>query len=114
MKLCSFTLFLSFFASPEMFALLPVIDILRGDANNNGHVNVSDVSYIDDYLFNAGAIPSCLDAADVNDDGTVNVSDAVYLSTFLFQGGSAPPNCYPYCAEDPSSDSLGCVSSYCP
>lgn len=67
-------------------------DILRrGDANSDSLVDVSDVSFISDYLFQGGPEPPCMNQADVNGDGAVNVSDCSYLTNYLFQGGPAPP-----------------------
>lgn len=86
---------------------------LRGDANNDSAVDISDPSFIYSYLFQGGPAPSCMDAADANDDGRVDISDAVYLGEFLYQGGPPPPPPFPGCGTDPTSDNLGCNSSHC-
>jgi len=87
----------------------------RGDANNDGNVNISDPVYISNFLFQGGPDISCYDAADANDSGTVDVSDIVFLYSYLFQGGAAPPNPGPTtCGPDPTSDSIGCLSTICP
>ena len=86
---------------------------LRGDANNDGAVDISDANFINDYLFNGGSAPSCMDAADANDDGQVDISDSAYLLEFLYQSGNPPPSPFPVCGEDPTSDNLGCNSYYC-
>ncbi len=85
----------------------------RGDANNDGAVDGSDVSYINDYLFNGGDPPPCMDAADVNDDGSVDISDSSSLVDYLFNGGQAPPAPFPDCGSDPTSDGLSCDISTC-
>lgn len=95
-----------------LFALGDV-EILRGDVNGDGSVNVTDVISLSNYLFQGGTAPPCMDAADVNDDGVVNVSDISYLTMFLYQSGPWPPSAYPTCDEDPTEDSLGCVNP-CP
>ena len=84
----------------------------RGDANNDGAVNGSDLAYLNDYLFNAGDPPSCMDAADVNDDGTIDISDSVYLGNYL-SGGEVPPAPFPDCGADPTGDGLSCDTSAC-
>ncbi len=61
----------------------------RGDANQDGKVDISDPSAINNYL-NKGALFSCLDAADANDDGMINTKDSEYILNFLFNGGTAP------------------------
>ena len=87
----------------------------RGDANDDGAVNVSDPSAISDWLFNGGNEPPCLNQADANNDGAVDVSDVSFLSTYLFLGGPQPPSPGPN-ATTCSVDDLprpGCVSSSC-
>jgi hypothetical protein len=102
-------------ASAGVFAIeIPTIDILRGDANNDGRVNLADSIFIQAWLFQGGSAPMCMDAADVNDDGAVNMADPVYLNSFLFLGGSAPPRPYPGCGQDPTADLLPCNTSACP
>jgi hypothetical protein len=92
----------------------PFDDLLRGDASNDGQVNVADPVYISAFLFQGGNAPSCMDAADANDDGAVNNTDVVYLYSFLFTGGPRPPAPYPYCGQDTTQDNLNCLSSACP
>lgn len=87
----------------------------RGDSNNDGVVNGSDVSHLSAWLFQGGAEPGCLNQADVNDDGSINGSDPVYLASWLWQGGPMPPAPGPYaysCSGDESA--LGCASPNCP
>ncbi len=62
---------------------------IRGDANSDGEVDVSDSVYISMYL-RGEAILVCLDAADANADGKVTSDDAKYLLAYLFEGGPKP------------------------
>ncbi len=65
---------------------------LRGDANQDGAVQVADPIYILAYLFTPGSDPiTCLDSGDVNDDEAVDLSDAVYSLTYQFGSGPTPP-----------------------
>ncbi len=89
------------------------IIFLRGDANNSGTVETADANYINNYLFQGGPAPSCMDQADVNDDGQVDISDSIYLMYYMQSGGPPPPAPFPTCGKDPTSDSLGCNSSQC-
>jgi hypothetical protein len=94
--------------------LSPGGPFIRGDADVNGRVELSDAVSITTWLFIGGAPPDCLDAADANDDGEVDVSDAALISSFLFSGGM-PPLC-PFscssttscCGLDPNTDALPC------
>ena len=82
---------------------------LRGDANDDGKVDISDPIYLLGYLFQGGAEPPCDDAADANDDGGRDISDAVSVLNHLFLGGTIPP---PLpggpSGFDPTLDDLGC------
>lgn len=90
----------------------------RGDANDDGRVNLSDVISILSHQF-LGQELRCLDAADVDDDGGVPqraadgraVPDAVALIRHLFLGGPEPPT--PFAASapgpDPTPDYLTCL-----
>ncbi|HIA37824.1 MAG TPA: T9SS type A sorting domain-containing protein [Flavobacteriales bacterium] len=81
---------------------------LRGDANNDGQVNVSDMIYIYNFLFQGTGALVNPDAADVNDDGVINITDGVYLANFLFAGTvSALPQPFPTIGMDPTADNLG-------
>jgi len=90
------------------------LDFIRGDANNDGRVDIADGIYINGWLFYGGPAPVCMDAADANDDGGINLSDQIYLNTWLLMGGPAPPAPGPYtCGSDPTPDNLFCDNSTC-
>lgn len=94
-----------------------LIPFIRGDANADGFVNVSDVNLLWNYLFNGGVdwIP-CEDAGDVNNDGKLDISDPTSLWNYLFLGTSPPPEApFPNCGTDQyDSDPLFCVMGACP
>ncbi len=91
----------------------PFIDFNRGDANNDGYVNMSDSVFIQAYLYDGASDPGCLKAADVNDDGQITLTDVVYLNEFLFRQGAMPLPPFPGCGRDPTPDGLSCVKSGC-
>ncbi len=64
---------------------------VRGDANSDGEINVTDASFICTWLFNGGQPPTCRDAADTNDSNSFDATDCVYLTNWLFFGGPPPP-----------------------
>jgi hypothetical protein len=82
---------------------------IRGDADRNLLVNLTDGVFILDNLFRGGAEPPCLDAADTDDNGVVNLTDAVVVLNHLFQGGTAPPAPYPDLGTDPTADEVTCL-----
>jgi subtilisin-like proprotein convertase family protein len=80
---------------------------LRGDANRDGAVNISDAITILSYLFRQGEI-SCPKAADVDDGGSVNVKDVVGLLFYTVGLGPPPPEPFPDAGEDLTPDPLPC------
>ena len=86
----------------------------RGDANDDGNVNISDVSSILGYLFLGDDTSGCRKTADANDDGTINITDAVTVLNYLFSGGTQPPDPFAACGADPTEDDLTCEAyTYC-
>ncbi len=86
---------------------------IRGDANKDDGVDISDSVWLLDYIFKGGRVPPCLDAADANNDTRVDISDSIWLLNYLFKGGPQPSEPFPQAGVDPSDDgkgSLGCDS----
>ncbi|MBQ3961227.1 MAG: dockerin type I repeat-containing protein [Muribaculaceae bacterium] len=54
---------------------------LTGDVNNDGRVNVSDVTKLINMIL--GIIPTDMSRADVNGDGRVNVSDIAAIINII-------------------------------
>jgi hypothetical protein len=81
---------------------------VRGDANDDGAVNISDPVHTLGHLFAGDASLDCEDAADANDDGEVNISDPIATLGRLFLGDGflPPPSRSP--GVDPTRDELGC------
>jgi hypothetical protein len=63
---------------------------LAGNTNADWKIDISDVVYLNNYLFIHGPAPIPLIAGDVNSDGIINVSDLIYLLNYLFINGPAP------------------------
>lgn len=78
---------------------------LRGDANDDGRVNLSDGVTVLGQLF-LGRAMVCGDASDADDDGEVRITDAVYLLQHLFLGGPEPARPFPEAAGDPVRDEI--------
>jgi len=89
--------------------VLPDIAIfVRGDANEDGTLDISDPVTTLAFLYQNGPAPDCLEAADVNDDSLVDISDPIASLSYLFLSDDAPPAPYPAAGLDPTADSLGC------
>ena len=101
------------------FTKLPVLDssrveiippfplprfFLRGDADSNRRLEITDAIVILSFLFLGGDQPTCMDAGDVNDFGRIDISAAISLLNFLFLGGRAPAVPFPNAGLDPTED----------
>jgi hypothetical protein len=82
-------------------------EFIRGNANDDATVDISDGVVILSDLFLGDVAPApCRDALDADDSGTLEITDAVYLLNFLFQGGPEIPPPYPEPGLDPKADAL--------
>jgi PKD repeat protein len=81
---------------------------IRGDANRDSVIDISDALSILFFLFRGSSSLSCEDHGDFDDNGSLQVSDAVALLAYLFRGGVAPKAPFPSPGQDPTSDSFGC------
>ncbi|MBI4601038.1 MAG: CotH kinase family protein, partial [Planctomycetes bacterium] len=86
---------------------VPPSSFVRGDANGDASVDLSDAVRIVLHLF-AGKAADCEDALDVDDNELLNVTDAVGLLNYLFKSGAAPRAPFPAEGTDPSGTGLGC------
>ncbi len=83
-------------------------DFLRGDADANGRVELTDAIFILSHLFLGGDDPPCSDSADVDDDGELNLTDSIQALTYLFLGGNLPAPGPSTCGLDETIDPLDC------
>jgi hypothetical protein len=82
---------------------------LRGDADRNGTIEITDAIQVLSFLFLGGATPACEDAADGNDDGVLNLTDAIAILRSLFLGSGPLPAPAASPGLDPTPDGLGCA-----
>jgi hypothetical protein len=82
--------------TPSIYRL-PCIQPIRGDMDYNGDIDISDLVYLVDYMFNEGKSPWCFEEADLSLDTSMqlDISDLVYLVDYMFSGGPPPPLCPP-------------------
>jgi hypothetical protein len=91
---------------------------VRGDADSDGTIALTDAVRVLNFLFLSGPAPLCMDAADADDSGTLSITDAIRILGWLFTGGPAPPAPSPpagspnyppaSCGVDPTPDELDC------
>jgi hypothetical protein len=79
-------------AGPAEASFIPG-GFLRGDADLDGSVAITDAILVLNHLFLGGAAPACEDPADANDDGALDLSDPISMLEHLFLGapGLPPP-----------------------
>lgn len=70
---------------------------VRGDANADERINITDGVFILDFLFGGATELSCREAANANGEDDINITDGIYVLQFLFGGGPAPPAPHPEC-----------------
>lgn len=97
-----------------ILACLPVTSLdaaplfIRGDANSDGDVGLSDAVSILTCLFQGQRCSRCALANDANGDGRNDISDAVTILAYKFLGGAPPPAPYPNCGSLRTASRLTC------
>ena len=67
---------------------------LPGDANHDGTVDISDLTYYVDFMFAGGGAPVCLEEFDNDSSCELDISDLTYFIDFMFAGGPEPQACH--------------------
>ncbi len=80
----------------------------RGDANEDGKMDLSDAVFVVERLFVVQEPIVCSDSADATDDGLVDVTDVIKITAYLFLGFEPPPPPFSECGLDPTEDGLSC------
>lgn len=84
---------------------------VRGDANADGPVNLSDAITILGHLFLGDPEElACEQGADVDDSGKLELTDAVRILGFLFLGAEPPAPPFPGCGLGEREGGLPCAS----
>jgi len=64
---------------------------MLGDADNNGALNILDITYLINFIYRHGTPPmATAGIGDLNADGKVNILDLTYFINHLFKNGPAP------------------------
>jgi hypothetical protein len=90
---------------------LRAVPFIRGDANLDGVVTLSDAYWILVARDHSHLALPCASAANANDDNKVNLADGIWVINALFRNGPAMPAPFPEPGEDPRVDGLGCDST---
>ncbi len=68
-----------------------VTNVIKGDANGDGEVNVSDIVEIVNYIMGKPSANFVQAAADLNGDGEINVTDIVKVVSIIMSSNSSAP-----------------------
>jgi hypothetical protein len=68
------------------------LDYVCGDSNRDGRVNLVDILYMIEHLYNdpAGPEPDPFQSGDANADGTLNLLDILYLIEYIYGSPRGP------------------------
>jgi hypothetical protein len=101
-------------ASVDLLWAHGIQPFVRGNANGDANLDISDPAFLLNELFYGGLSSRCREAEDTNDDGRVDISDAIFAFGYLFLGTRAPPAPFPSCAVNAEDDStqLGCLEAH--
>jgi len=87
---------------------MPAPRFIRGDANGDGAVSISDSVFLLHALFGGVRPLRCPKAGDYDDNGHLTLGDAILGLNHLFQDGPAPWPPFPGCGWDLMADDLDC------
>lgn len=57
--------------------------IIKGDADQNGEVDINDVTYIQKYIANYAGYSCSVDICDTNNDGRISIQDATAIQKYI-------------------------------
>ena len=68
---------------------------IRGDANDDARIDISDGIWLIQALFYKGGRKACAAAEDANGDGTTDIADSMYIFNWRLQPGATAGNLFP-------------------
>jgi hypothetical protein len=77
-------------ADPPCDINFGVRTILCGDADLSDNLDIADIVFLVQYVFNHGSQPMDPSGGDFDCDSSVTIADAVYYVNYIFSGGPAP------------------------
>ncbi|MFH2035676.1 MAG: FG-GAP-like repeat-containing protein [Candidatus Zixiibacteriota bacterium] len=73
---------------PNQF--ITITESICGDFDNNGLINILDITGLISFLYKGGPAPESSRAADPDGNNTINILDITYLIGFLYKSGGNP------------------------
>jgi len=69
---------------------MPQPPYICGDADNSGGVDIDDIVYLIEYIFQSGPEPIPIESGDADCSGLEDIDDVVYLINYVFTSGFMP------------------------
>ena len=70
---------------PHHFTVNMTITFILGDVNNDGNVNIADMTRLIDFLLGDTTSPFNTTAADIDSNGEINVADVTALIDLILE-----------------------------
>ena len=83
-------------AGDTVQAQVSIIPICGDIDDNGGSVDIADLTYLVDHMFNEGPEPPVVSAADMDGSPGLNIGDLVHLVEYMFNSGAAPSCTWPW------------------
>ena len=77
------------YAGTDLESTFEVKNLLKGDANGDGKVTITDAVAVVNYTLGNASSNFVFEAADVNDDSKITITDAVGIVNIILNGGEA-------------------------
>ena len=74
------------FCNISIEGIMTAPEVIKGDVNGDGEINMSDVTYLIQYILGNPADDFNADAADVNEDGEIGMPDVMFLIQYINNG----------------------------
>ncbi|MFH1893377.1 MAG: dockerin type I repeat-containing protein [Candidatus Zixiibacteriota bacterium] len=72
------------FASFQQIDTDIFLTFVQGDADGSGAIDIDDVVYLIDYIFQGGPAPQVFETGDFNGDSVIDIDDAIALLEYIF------------------------------
>jgi len=63
------------------------------DGSPDDQIDIGDLVFIVDYMYQNGSAPICPEEADPNSSGATDISDLTYMVDYVFRNGAPPADC---------------------
>jgi hypothetical protein len=100
---------IAFLLSTPQGSIVLAVDFIRGDANGDGVVTISDSQAILERTYRQLQPRDCQAAFDTTFDGRINLTDGVFLLNYFYLGGPEIPSPFPEMGPAPDGSALGCA-----